>query len=180
MALFLTIHKTVIGFKDLTLFTGQNHSQQLDTISGLNSNPAYQNSAWGNWQLADLNEVSGLYNSLSDVDDFFVRSGTDVDSWPSYFTWWWGRYDSTIVLSDNQLYDIVMHWSYRTFPSGQYKDDWWGGLNNYILPTATSINVGTGLDADVGAWVTAEYISDYQPSQTRSPNPPPCFCLVLV
>ena len=114
--------------------------------------------------------------NFDSIDDFFVRSDTGSDSWPSYFTWWWGRYDSTILLSNNQTYDKVMHVTYRTWPitnppGSWFPDQFWGGMENYILPTATFINVGTGLDVDVGAWVTADWISDYQPPQTPVPEP---------
>ena len=52
-------------------------------------------------------------------------------------------------------------------------------MENYILPTATSINVGTGLDVNVGAWVTADWISDYQNPQAPVPEPTTMILLGL-
>ena len=165
--------------KDLTLFTNQNHAQQINTINGLNSNSVFQNSAWGIWHLADTSETWSLYLNWMSIDDAFVPADTGSDAWPSYFKWWWGRYDATIVLGDNQTYDKVMHVTYRTWPDNQFPDQFWGGMENYILPTATSINVGTGLDVNVGAWVAADWISDYQNPQAPVPEPTTMILLGL-
>lgn len=165
--------------KDLSMFTPMNHAEQLSAIALINSNPAYLNTNWGNWHLADYDEVYGLYQSWAVIKDFFSPSDAGSDSWPSYFTWWWGRYDLTYAYN-NTTYDEVMHVTYRTWPITNPPDNWfpdqhWSGLHNYILPTAAYINAGTGLNVDVGAWVTA----DYRTPQTNVPEPTSMLLLGL-
>jgi hypothetical protein len=148
--------------KDLGMFTPMTRAEQLSAIDALNTDPSFQG-AWADWHLADFAEVSVLYYQMplnNKNNSIFLPSDTGSDPWPSHFTWWWGRYNATTTIGD-QIYDNVMHWTYRTWPETNPPENWfpdqnWGGLYNYIKPDQTEIIAGTWEIVSVGAWVTAD------------------------
>jgi len=162
--------------QDLSLFSGQTHTQQLDTIASLNSNSLYQNSAWSSWHLASYDEAYSLYTTWGSWENFFTPCDVgyaSLQDGEGHYTYFWGRYDQTYIdSSSGTTYDKVMHKT--TLEINGVPQSPWGGMVNLILPDSSETSFPA---VSVGAWVTANYISDYQPPQTV-PEPSTLFLLI--
>lgn len=126
-------------FQDLTLFNNQRYSGQMGTISTLNANNSFSNSLWGDWHMADTDEMQSLWNNGSSLTQSFL---------PAYSIYYYGRYNEEV---DTPQFSYGMHQQagYMAYSSGTIRNqripgDW---------PTSDNYNA-----SGLSAWVVADSV----------------------